>query len=100
MVRQLPAGCGLARPRQAWTTALLVSDPMFAGTVPVKMTLAVAAGARSPIEQLNAPDLVRAHRSGLPPGPRRDVGSSPEGSVSPSMTPLAKPVLMLVTLMV
>src|ERR671932_740203 len=100
-----PSGGGAASPVQPCATALFVVGPTTVG-VPVKRGVARPRARRPPTEQQNPappflpPPRVLAHRSGFPPGPSRLAIVMPAGSESPRVTPPARLLVVLVTLIV
>jgi hypothetical protein len=98
MAQLVPGGGATARPVQPWATTVLVLAPVRLG-VPVNVTSMTAPGSRLPVAvvQLNAPVLVFAHRSALPPGPSGMPIDIPVGGVSPSEMLLTGSEVVLVT---
>jgi hypothetical protein len=99
LAQGMPGAGTNVSPIQPCATAVFTTRPVAEG-VPVKLSVAVIPGGRSPIEQLNAPAFVLAHRSGFPPGPNNAVIVIPGGAVLPSWMPLAMVGLVFVTLVV
>jgi len=90
---------GRGEPWQPVAAARTVTLVTATVGVPEKLAVALAPGARSPIEQLKALPP-RAQRSGFPPGPRMPATGMPAGSEAPRSTPLIGPFVVFVVLMV